>query len=180
MRGDIMVAGRAGFVKIFDLAERFLPSGLDLSIPAPDEMMRHRVRETIRAHGVAALDQIGHLRSIDRPLLKQVLAELMESKEVCEVAIRGVERTRYFAFVKSLDQIPRSPPEGSLPARILSPFDAAVIHRKRVRELFDFEYQIECYTPAPKRKYGYFSLPVLADGAFIGRIDAKADRSRRH
>jgi uncharacterized protein len=180
MRGDIMVAGRAGFAKIFDLTERVLPSGMDLSVPTREEMICHRVRETIRAQGVAALDQMGHLRSLERPLLMRVLSALMEAGEVREVAIRGVDRTRYFAFAAAIDRIPRSPAAGSLPAHILSPFDAGVIHRKHLRELFDFDYQIECYTPAPKRKYGYFTLPVLSDNTFIGRIDAKADRPQRH
>jgi uncharacterized protein len=180
MRGDIMVAGRTGFTKIFDLTERVLPSGMDLTMPTVEEMICHRIRETIRAQGVAALDQMGHLRSLERRVLMQVLSGLIESGEVREVALRGIERTRYFAFAAALDRIPRSPAAGSIPARILSPFDAGVIHRKHLRELFDFDYQIECYTPAAKRKYGYFSLPVLSDGVFIGRIDAKAERARRH
>lgn len=180
MRGEIMVTGRVGFAKVFDLAERVLPPGIDRTVPSAREALQHRIRETIRGQGIASLDQIGHLRSIDRRLGHDILAELIESGEVCEVAIPALERNRLFAFAESVRQIPRSPAAGSQPARILSPFDAAVIHRKRVRELFDFDYQIECYVPAPKRRYGYFSLPVLADGRFVGRMDAKADRARRH
>ena len=180
MRGDVMVAGRTGFSKIFDLPERCLPAGLDLSVPTDAETIAHRVRETVRAQGVAALDQIGHQRSLSRPVLMQVLAEMMESGEIREVEIAGVDRTRSFAFASALEKLPRSPARDGERARILSPFDAAVIHRKRLRELFEFEYQIECYTPAEKRKHGYFSLPLLAGGRFIGRIDAKAERLRRH
>ena len=180
MRGDVMVAGRAGFAKIFDLPERFLPAGLDLSMPTDAEMIRHRVQETIRAQGVAAFDQIGHQRSLDRRLLGRVLAGMMESEEIREVEIAGVSRTRSFAFTDALENIPRSPSNAAECAHILSPFDAAVIHRKRLKELFGFEYQIECYTPAAKRKHGYFSLPVLAGGRFVGRVDAKAERPQRH
>ena len=180
MRGEIMVTGRAGFSKIFDLTERVLPSGLDLSVPTAEEALLHRIRETIRAQGIASLDQVGHLRSIDRRLALQILAARIEAGEICEVAVRGLDRNRLFAFAESVRQIPRSPTAGSMTAKILSPFDAAVIHRKRVRELFSFDFQIECYLPAPKRKFGYFSLPVLADGEFVGRMDAKADRPRRH
>ncbi len=180
MRGDVMVAGRAGFSKIFDLPERFLPAEVDRSMPTDEEMIRHRVREAIRAQGIATPNQIGHQRSLDRRLMNQVLAELLESREICEVEIEGIDRTRSFAFAATLAQIPRSPPGASASARSLSRFDAGVIHRHRVQELFGFAYQIECYTPAAKRKHGYFSLPLLAGGRFIGRIDAKADRPQRH
>lgn len=59
---------------------------------------------------------------------------------------------------------------------ILSPFDPVVWDRRRALELFGFDYRLECYTPAAKRKYGYFSLPILRRGALVGRIDAKAQR----
>ena len=61
--------------------------------------------------------------------------------------------------------------------RLLSPFDNAVMHRERLAQMFDFEYRLESYVPAAQRKYGYFCLPILWQGAFVGRIDCKADRS---
>ena len=62
---------------------------------------------------------------------------------------------------------------------ILSPFDNMVIQRKRLTELFDYDYQIECYVPAVKRKFGYFCLPVLYGNELVGRIDCKAHRKDR-
>lgn len=59
---------------------------------------------------------------------------------------------------------------------ILSPFDPVVWDRRRAQELFNFDYRLECYTPAEKRRYGYFTLPILRRGALVGRIDAKAHR----
>ncbi|MDQ7048955.1 MAG: crosslink repair DNA glycosylase YcaQ family protein [Enterobacterales bacterium] len=60
--------------------------------------------------------------------------------------------------------------------KILSPFDNLVIQRKRIKNFFDFDYQIECYVPESKRKYGYFSLPLLWGKQFVGRMDVKIDR----
>ena len=62
---------------------------------------------------------------------------------------------------------------------ILSPFDNLIIQRQRLKELFDFEYLLECYVPAAKRKVGYFSLPILYRTEFVGQIDLKADRKKK-
>jgi len=59
---------------------------------------------------------------------------------------------------------------------LLSPFDPVVWDRRRARELFGFDYRLECYTPAKKRRYGYFTLPILHRGTLVGRLDAKAHR----
>ncbi len=64
-------------------------------------------------------------------------------------------------------------------AFILSPFDVLNVFRHRLRDFFDFDYQVECFVPEPKRKYGYFSLPVLIGDRFVARMDSKADRKQR-
>jgi uncharacterized protein YcaQ len=64
-------------------------------------------------------------------------------------------------------------------AFILSPFDTLNVFRHRLRDFFDFDYQIECFVPEPKRKYGYFSLPVLIGDTFVARMDSKADRKQK-
>ena len=61
--------------------------------------------------------------------------------------------------------------------KVLSPFDNVVIHRDRLSTLFGFDYRIECYVSAPKRVFGYFCLPILYGGKFVGRIDCKAHRA---
>ncbi len=64
-------------------------------------------------------------------------------------------------------------------AYILSPFDTINVFRHRLRDFFNFDYQIECFVPEPKRKYGYFSLPILIGDTFIARADSKADRKQK-
>jgi uncharacterized protein len=62
---------------------------------------------------------------------------------------------------------------------VLSPFDVINVYRHRLKDFFDFDYQVECFVPGPKRKYGYFSLPVLIGDTFVARMDSKADREKQ-
>ena len=74
---------------------------------------------------------------------------------------------------------PSGPRRGALPTTrttLLSPFDPVVSDRDRAQTLFGFTYRIETYTPAPKRRYGYFTLPILHRGQMVGRLDPKAHR----
>src|SRR5690606_6139139 len=66
--------------------------------------------------------------------------------------------------------------KGSLQIRILSPFDNSIIHRVRIKQFFNFDFRLECYTPKEKRQYGYFCLPIMFGDTFIGKIDCKAHR----
>ena len=84
--------------------------------------------------------------------------------------------SEYFLEPSQLD---RPMPRLDNKLKILSPFDNAVIQRKRLIDLFGFDYQLECYVPAPKRKYGYLALPLLYKGAFVGRMDCKAHRTEK-
>jgi uncharacterized protein YcaQ len=61
---------------------------------------------------------------------------------------------------------------------VLSPFDILNVFRRRLRDFFDFDYQVECFVPEAKRKYGYFSLPILIGETFVARMDSKADRKQ--
>jgi uncharacterized protein YcaQ len=81
----------------------------------------------------------------------------------------------YYTTQPNLDRAMATKPNTA--ARILSPFDNSVIQRNRLKKIFGFDYTIECYVPEPKRKYGYFCLPVLYKDAFVARVDCKAERS---
>jgi uncharacterized protein YcaQ len=64
-------------------------------------------------------------------------------------------------------------------AYVLSPFDVLNVFRHRLKDFFGFDYQIECFVPQAKRKYGYFSLPILVGDTFVARMDSKADRKQK-
>ena len=96
---------------------------------------------------------------------------MLENNELQQVT---VGEQMYYALPNTTDLLKQSVSRNQV--NILSPFDNAVIQRKRLSEVFGFDYQIECYVPPPKRQYGYFSLPLLWGTEFVGRMDAKIDR----
>jgi uncharacterized protein YcaQ len=182
MSGKLMISGRKGFQKIYDLTERVLPSGLDLTFPTPDEQGEFLVRRTLRSHGLASETEMTYLDPRVRPHVKKALKRLVQSKEITLVSIDGHSEDLYAIredIERGMESGVKSTEER---VHILSPFDNLVIQRKRLKWLFDFDYQIECYVPAEKRKFGYFCLPLLWVGPksqIVGRIDAKAVRAER-
>src|SRR5262249_40413636 len=103
------------------------------------------------------------------------LEKLVEEGEVCTVAIEGLKTAPLFM----LSGYKNKKVELADEAFILSPFDTLNVFRHRLRDFFDFDYQIECFVPEPKRNYGSFSLPVLIGDRFVARMDSKADRKQR-
>ena len=175
MRGDILVTAREGFQKIYDLADRVLPSGLDRTVPSEAEMADHLIFRGVEAQGVLREKEMRYLRggALAAPIRRRLARAVREGRLVA-VDVEGAEAPAY-ARTEDVENLP-DPVEPDA-VRILSPFDNLVIQRERLRWLFDFDYQIECYVPAPKRKFGHFVLPVLWGDRFVGRMEAKAARS---
>lgn len=174
--GDLMIAERRGFQKVYDLPERVLPDWVDTSFPTESEMARHLIERSVQNRAFASLKEIGYLRKGYRSLIKAELAAMCEEGLLERFRIDGASDD-YYALRATLEQsVPRI---GKKRALLLSPFDNMIIQRKRLEMLFDFAYQIECYVPGPKRKYGYFVLPILYGDEMVGRLDPKADRKSR-
>ena len=177
--GELMVTRREGFQKVFDLTENVIPSAVDISEPTLEEWTRFIVQSMVRALGIATEYDIGYAKPIIRRLskitlkdpLKIAISALVAEGQLIEVNVQG--RVCY-TTEQLLGLLPVRSTRQSV--RLLSPFDNVVINRQRTLELFDFNYLLECYVPAPKRKYGYFSLPLLYGDSLIGRLDAKAHR----
>ena len=98
---------------------------------------------------------------------------MVSNGEVLQIRAGGKS---YYALPASLELLSRSLARSKL--KILSPFDNLVIQRKRMQALFGFDYVLECYVPEAKRRYGYFSLPVLWDGKLVARMDCKNERRK--
>ncbi len=172
MEGILMVDHRKGFQKVYDLTERILPSGVDTTLPSQEEYAHYLIDRALGAHGFMSIKEIGYLRKGMGAVLRQVANHMLEAGELVEVVVRGVDET-YYARPHTLEE---DMGRWTRKMALLSPFDNMIIQRKRLAALFNYHYLIECYVPAKKRKYGYFCLPILHQGQFIGRLDPKADR----
>ena len=171
-----MVAKRQGFQKVYDIAERVLPKGVNDKLPTEKEYAQYLITKTIRANGLAAKNEIGYLRPNTKNVIGKVLLKMEEEGIIIPAKIKGVDELLY-TTQQNLDRATNT--KTSKTTSILSPFDNSVIQRSRLKKLFDFDYTIECYVPEPKRQYGYFCLPVLYGDTFIGRLDCKAERSEK-
>ena len=175
--GEIMVARRERFQRVYDLRDRVFPGWAKVEVPPLDRAVGVLTERAVRALGVTQARWI-HDYFRTRPRLRDAdLEPLVESGAVARVEVEGWKAPGYV----HRDHLPvaRRIAAGRVAAThvaLLSPFDPVVWDRERASALFGFDYRIECYTPAPKRRYGYFSLPVLRRGELVGRLDAKAHR----
>jgi len=171
MEGDLMIARRDGFQKVYDLTERVLPENTDSSFPTDSEYHQHLIFNYLAANGFGTAAQMSYLLKGLKPIVQKACDALLEDGQL---VLLEINKHRYYAR-PSVEQL-LSKPLSRKRVKILSPFDNLVIQRQRTKALFGFDYQIECYVPVGKRKYGYFCLPLLWGDQFAGRMDAKIDR----
>lgn len=171
MQGELMVTRRDKFQKVFDLTERVLPLGLDLRVPSTDEFVGYLIDRYLQSHGCGTSAQISYLRG---GLKGEVQQQLLARQSGGELASFMQHGQRYFYP----QQLPALVPI-SRQVRLLNPFDNLVIQRQRMQHWFGFDYQIEVYVPANKRKVGYYSLPILYGQHVIGQMDVKAVRAEK-
>lgn len=176
MQGDLMISGRSGMQKTYDLTEKVLPSSINATVPTPFEFAQYLVKTMLNAYGFTILKQITHLRKGDvlKKNVNLVLQSLLEKGEIQKISIEGLPSV----FIQS-GLLEKSNDIDNPEIRLLSPFDNSIIHRDRIKHIFDFDFRLECYVPKEKRQYGYFCLPILFGNIFIGRVDCKAHRKEK-
>ncbi|MFV3370253.1 winged helix-turn-helix domain-containing protein [Pseudomonas sp. NY15435] len=169
--GEVTVAGRRGFERLYDLPERVLPADL-LQQPELDEAeaQRQLLLHSAQALGVSTEKDLRDYFRLDPADSKARLAELVEAGELLPVQVQGWQAPAY-CLADSV--IPRRVRASAL----LSPFDSLVWERARTERLFDFRYRLEIYTPQHKRVYGYYVLPFLFDERLAARVDLRSDRA---
>jgi uncharacterized protein YcaQ len=175
--GTLMIDRREKFQRWYDLTERVHPAWDDRLIPSIEEEQRALAGIALTAMGVTTerwLPDYFRKNLGDGPvtnkLSKATLKHLVETGFATPAKIAGLDEPAYVATSLLDRKIPISR------TTLLSPFDSLVWDRRRAMGLFGFELQLEAYTPAPKRRYGYFSLPILYRDQLVGRLDPKAER----
>ncbi len=182
--GELMVASRPGFQKLYDLSERVLPSGTDTRFPTDGEMADWYVGRAARGLGVFTRRDVAYMRKDALGGIKEALARAVESKLLLEAAVedgakaRAATRSWVSADLYGLSSRTVATRLAKRPVRILSPFDNLVIDRARCLRVTGLDYTIECYVPAAKRVFGYFALPVFWKGLPVGLLDCKAERKQ--
>ncbi|GEP89633.1 hypothetical protein SAMN05660909_02142 [Chitinophaga terrae (ex Kim and Jung 2007)] len=174
LEGELLISRTKNFQKVYDLPLNLVPGDTDQTMPTPEEYARFVIRRTLGALGISGAREIAwRARRVKGNLVKQELEKMVKAGQLKLVSVEGVKGPLYMLP----DQ--KTNIKLSNDVFILSPFDILNVFRHRLKDFFNFDYQIECFVPAPKRKYGYFSLPVLAGDTFIARMDAKADRKQK-
>jgi uncharacterized protein YcaQ len=156
MRGEVAIAGRVGRERLWDLAERVYPA--NVVVPSVDEAHKAKNERRLASLGIA------RQKTTAMPVEPPAVGEAGEPAVV--EGTKGEWRVDPAALTEDF--------EGR--TALLSPFDRLIHDRVRAQELFDFEYTLEMYKPAAKRRWGYFALPVLHDDRLVGKVDATADR----
>jgi len=181
--GVLMTALREGFQRVYELRQRVLPDWDDQRTPAREAGSRELALQAVKALGVATAPWVvtyfkGYLqRQRANIQIAVVLEDLAREGQLARVEVADWMMPAYVHH-ENLPLTAQAVAGALRPTRttFLSPFDPIVSNRARVKRLFGFDYRIETYTPAERRAYGYFSLPILHQDKLIGRLDAKAHR----
>jgi uncharacterized protein len=169
--GEAVSAGRSGFERVYALPEQVLPAGTLESAPSRSDAVLELVRRATRALGVGTRADIADYYRLRSDDTAAAVAELTAAGELLPVRVDGWGER---AWMHADARVPRQLSADA----VLSPFDPVVWFRRRAERMYGFHYRIEIYTPAPKRVFGYYVLPVLQDDRLVGRTDLKSDRQR--
>ena len=176
--GDLAITRRDGFQKVYDLAERVIPATARNGKPPKDAVVDWACRSALERLGFATPREIAGFWAAVSAAEAQAWCKYNLDHGVGQVTVEcadGSPSRPMFArgdLVELLQDLPHLPKQ----LRFLSPFDPLIRDRLRTRCMFNFDYHIEVFVPAPQRQYGYYVLPILQGDRFIGRIDMKHRR----
>jgi len=188
--GEVVCVRRVGWRRVYDLAERAIPQehreprpgerwtdADDVHGPDDDACLRGLLERSVRVLGVGTfadvvdVHRLGPSRTLPRPRLEALLADLVADGRVATVRVEGWRDPAYADPAALADQRP-----ARSRTTLLSPFDSLVWHRERTSRLFDFDYTMELYVPPDQRVHGYYTMPVLHGGRLVARVDPRRER----
>jgi uncharacterized protein YcaQ len=184
--GVLIIHHKKGSRKFYDLAEKYLPETiLDSKNPCKndDEFTAWRVLRRIGAVGLLWDKNSTAFLGIDinAEKRKRILDSLMSQGKICPVSVEGIKQIFYYRSEDDLLMKSIISDEADLKPRMsfIAPLDPLMWDKSLIQALWDYQYSWEIYTPAVKRKYGYYTLPILFGDRFVGRIEAVPDRKKR-
>lgn len=174
LEGKLMIRRDKKFQKVYELPLNLVPDEIDQTLPTAAAYARYIIHRTLSALGIGAAKELRwRSRRVTDNAIKAELDKMILEGAVFQVQVEGLKDVYY--MLKEQNTAPVTAGD----VFILSPFDILNVFRHRLKDFFNFDYQLECFVPAAKRQYGYFSLPVLAGDRFIARMDAKANRKNK-
>ena len=178
--GELAVAHRVHFQKVFDLPERVFPG--PAALPCPDEEA-HRdwaCASALERLGVATPKELAAFWNAVEPVEAAAwCAQAVKAGRIRKVEVQDGETDRACFAVNDWEARLAALPEAPATMTLLCPFDPILRDRNRALRLFGFDYRFEAFVPEAKRQYGYYVLPILEGDALVGRLDPKFHRSRR-
>ena len=179
-RGHLMVDRRVHFHIHYDLTERILPASLQEVTKTVADWELWATQQSVGYLGVATAHQASDYYRLKKATTRACLEKLQQTGHVVPVNVEGWKETAYLlaedvSLVEEILQGKHTPKVTTF----LSPFDNLSWHRQRTRELFDFHYTLALYIKVAKRNNGYYVLPILHNGRFVGRLDPKVDRKTK-
>jgi uncharacterized protein YcaQ len=174
-RGQVAISERVGILKTYELTARHF-GWTKPPRPAPErETLNYLLDRALRAQGIVSLASACYMDAPRKSAMQSLIEGRVRRKELVRVDVEEAGKTEHWASPETL-AMPALPDQGLV--HILSPFDPLIIQRKRLKFFFGYDHIFEAYVPKPKRKFGYFALPVLVGDEVVAAIDLKTDREK--
>jgi uncharacterized protein YcaQ len=174
--GAVTVSRRTGILKTYELTNRHFGWQTSPKPASEKQTLDHLLDRALRAQGVISLESACYLDAKRKAPMRRLIEARMRRHELVQVEVEGAGKQLHWTQPETLDTV-SAPPEEMV--HILSPFDPLIIQRKRLQLFFGYEHRFEAYVPKPKRKYGYFAMPILVGDTIVAAIDLKTDRERQ-
>ncbi len=178
--GIVMVVERRNFQRVYDLTSRVMPHWDDrLHLPGQSATEKQMLQNSARSLGIFKPEWLADYYRLKKVPLAPLLKEWQQQEQIIPVEVDGLGAMWVHCSLANELALAQQGKLKATHSAVLSPFDPVVWDRKRAEQFFNFSYRLECYTPAEKRRYGYFVLPLLHKGELVGRMDAKMHRAHK-